>query len=324
MTNEHITCRRSRRLLPALALLLFSVFSKADQYGDFTFSSDGTNVTISGYTGTGGSITIPSNIHDVVVNNIKKNAFAYQTNLTEVAIPNSITNIGNNAFSHCSKLAGVSLSSNITTIAYGTFLQCYALSKIKIPDSVQDVQSYAFYACTSLTNVAVPNAVTNIEDYAFYACTNLAELSLSLGLRSIGTYAFGLCPGLTIITIPSTVTSIGNGAFSSCPNLTRIYFNGNAPTAGVNVFDGDSKLVVYHLPQTIGWETTFCGRPTALAGQSIRIQMTGKQIVLSWPQGVLLETTNLVKGVWITNTATSPLTFTPENTQKFYRFISND
>jgi len=323
MTNEHIMCKRPLRLLFVLSCLLFSGLSRADQYGDFTFSSDGTNITISGYTGLGGAITIPSNINGVVVNNIKKNAFSYQTNLTGVVIPNSITNIGNNAFSHCGKLASVALPSNITSVAYGAFLQCYALSKITIPDRVQDIQSYAFYACTSLTNIVIPNAVTNIEDYAFYACTNLSGLALSSGLKGIGTYAFGLCPGLTTVTIPSTVTNIGNGAFSSCPNLTQIYFNGNAPSAGANVFDGDSKLLVYYLPQTTGWGTTFCGRPTTLAGQSIHIQMTGKQIVLTWPQGVLLETTNLTKGAWITNTATSPFTLTPEDTQKFYRFIGN-
>ena len=41
-------------------------------------------------------------------------------------------------------------------------------------------------------------------------------------------------------------------------------------------------------------------------------------IRLSWPRGTLLEA-NQVPGPWTTNSAGSPLTIVPSNTQKFYR-----
>jgi hypothetical protein len=40
--------------------------------------------------------------------------------------------------------------------------------------------------------------------------------------------------------------------------------------------------------------------------------------VITWPQGTLLEATNLA-GPWMTNTATSPCTVAPTNSQMYFR-----
>ena len=51
---------------------------------------------------------------------------------------------------------------------------------------------------------------------------------------------------------------------------------------------------------------------------NITIQQLGSNLVLSWPQGVLLEATHM-NGPWTTNNATSPYTNQPTNPQMFYR-----
>jgi hypothetical protein len=51
---------------------------------------------------------------------------------------------------------------------------------------------------------------------------------------------------------------------------------------------------------------------------TLSVQRSGANIVLSWPQGTLLEATS-VTGGWVTNNATSPYTNTPTGAQKFYR-----
>jgi len=51
---------------------------------------------------------------------------------------------------------------------------------------------------------------------------------------------------------------------------------------------------------------------------SIDVQRLGGQFVLSWPQGVLLQSTN-VTGPWTTNGASSPYTNQPNGPQMFYR-----
>lgn len=48
------------------------------------------------------------------------------------------------------------------------------------------------------------------------------------------------------------------------------------------------------------------------------VQQSGSDLVLSWPQGILLEATNLA-GPWMTNNASSPYTNQPNSPQLFYR-----
>jgi hypothetical protein len=55
----------------------------------------------------------------------------------------------------------------------------------------------------------------------------------------------------------------------------------------------------------------------------VQIQPSGPNLVLTWPQGTLLEATNM-NGLWVTNfTATSPYTVSPTNAQEFYRVQIN-
>src|ERR1017187_1892992 len=75
------------------ALLLSVAVVKADQFGDFTYASDGTNVIITGYTGSGGDVTIPETINGLPVVSIGDWAF-YGASLTSVTIPNTVKNIG--------------------------------------------------------------------------------------------------------------------------------------------------------------------------------------------------------------------------------------
>jgi Concanavalin A-like lectin/glucanases superfamily/Immunoglobulin I-set domain len=60
------------------------------------------------------------------------------------------------------------------------------------------------------------------------------------------------------------------------------------------------------------------GVPKTVPNVSISIQKVGPNVVLSWPQGTLLEATN-VTGPWATNPATSPYTNAPTAAMKLYR-----
>jgi hypothetical protein len=51
---------------------------------------------------------------------------------------------------------------------------------------------------------------------------------------------------------------------------------------------------------------------------NVNIQSLGGNVVVSWPQGTLLEAT-AVTGPWTTNAATSPYTNAPASAQKYYR-----
>ena len=72
-----------------------------------TYTTNNATITITGYTGPGGAVTIPSTINGLPVTSIGSGAFTGCSNLTSVVIPNSVTNIGDWAFWSCASLTGV-------------------------------------------------------------------------------------------------------------------------------------------------------------------------------------------------------------------------
>jgi hypothetical protein len=123
----------------------------------------------------------------------------YETGITSVVIPETVTSIGRAAFSFCEDLTSVN-----------------------IPSSVTSIEDSAFYYCSKLTTITIPGSVEFIGDGAFDACESFTSVTISEGVQSIGRTAFDRCYSLTSITIPASVTSIGYGAFGSGEKLTNI------------------------------------------------------------------------------------------------------
>jgi hypothetical protein len=65
----------------SLTLLLMLITDLQAQ--DFIYTNNNGTITITGYTGPGGSVTIPSLITGLPVTSIDKWAFSYATNLTQ-------------------------------------------------------------------------------------------------------------------------------------------------------------------------------------------------------------------------------------------------
>ena len=91
---------------------------------DYSYTSSGTGITITGYTGAGGAIAIPDEIDGQAVTSIGNYAFAYCTGLTSVTIPDSVTSIGNFAFAYCTGLTSVTIGSSVTSIGNYAFAGC--------------------------------------------------------------------------------------------------------------------------------------------------------------------------------------------------------
>ena len=91
-----------------IGLLFLSSSAFADQFGDFTYTVNVENtVTITGYTGAGGNVVIPSIIEGMPVVGIGINAFSYIGSLTSVVIPDSVASIGEQAFYGCDALTSI-------------------------------------------------------------------------------------------------------------------------------------------------------------------------------------------------------------------------
>lgn len=102
-------------LLAGLSLLILPTGLRAQTgSGDgFNYSINASNantITVTGYTGNGGTVTIPTNINNLLVTGIGVDAF-YSSALTSVTIPAGVTSIGNQAFSECSSLTEITVDS---------------------------------------------------------------------------------------------------------------------------------------------------------------------------------------------------------------------
>jgi hypothetical protein len=220
-------------------VLLFAAAASVAR-GQFVYTTADGVATITGYSGPGGAIAIPSVVDGFPVRQIGAKAFMSKDAITSVTMPASIVSIGSEAFANCTTLSSVTLPDGIQTIAVGTFSNCGSLQRLDFPAGV-----------------------TNIENYAFTFC-GLTNLNLPPSLQSIGNVAFGSCSSLVRVVVPKSVVSIGVYAFSACTELRAVYFEGDRPFIGSDAFVNDSKLTIYYTADADGWTSTVGGRPATL------------------------------------------------------------
>jgi hypothetical protein len=120
------------------------------------------------------------------------------SNITQVAIGNTVTSIGDYAFRDTTALTTVTFEADSTLVTIG---------------------EWAFYnlpGSSLLTSIEIPKSVTSIGFNAFRNTTSLTEITFEAEstLTSIAVYAF-YQSGLTSIVIPSSVTNISSDAFTS-------------------------------------------------------------------------------------------------------------
>jgi len=111
---------------------------------DFQCSISNGYATITGYSGSDMSITIPSTLGGYPVTNIGDSAFANSTELSGVNIGNGVTSIGNNAFENCDGLTIVPIPENITNIGDGAFYGCDNLEKASFLGNAPKMGSNVF------------------------------------------------------------------------------------------------------------------------------------------------------------------------------------
>ena len=254
---------RGTRFLALLPLLALPTLLQAQ----FSYTTNNGAITITGYTGPGGAVTIPSTVNGWPVTGIGENAFASLSDVTSVTIPGSVIRIDDQAFMKCG-LTSITIPDSVASIGDYVFKACPNLSSITIPDSVTNLGNTVFCLCTSLTNAAIGNGVPNIEQAAFWGCYSLSSLTIGSSVTNIATWAFLECSALTSVTIPAGVGSIESLAFSGCLSLKAVYFLGNAPSTDPSAFNGDNATV-YYLPGTAGWGSRLGGAPTALAATPV-------------------------------------------------------
>ena len=199
-------------------------------------------------------------------------AFALNQTIQTVNLPDFIKNIGTYSF-YDSSLSEITLPSSLTSIGDDAFEDCISLTSITLPDSLTSIGGSAFDGCTSLTGITLPSSLTSIGDRVFEGCSNLQPSITDQGVKYLGseqnpylvlwdgtditasTYtvnenckfihssAFSSCNNLTSITLPEGLTSIGDYAFSGCSSLTgTVTIPASVTEIGLNPFRRCSNL----------------------------------------------------------------------------------
>jgi BspA type Leucine rich repeat region (6 copies) len=242
----------------------------------FTYTTANGAITITGYTGSGGVVTIPSTINGLPVTGIGADAFYESWNLTSVTIGNSVTSIGNEAFEDCIGLTNIAIPASVTSIGNYAFSACYFLTNCTIGEGVTNIGNFVFIGCHSLTaitvaaqnpsyssvngvlfnksqttlviypgglggNYTIPDSVTSIGYGAFVDCEGLTSITIGNSVTNIGDEAFANC-SLVSVTIGNSVTSIGNYAFDSCYNLTSVTIPDSVTSIGDEALSETSSL----------------------------------------------------------------------------------
>ena len=169
--------------------------------------------------------------------------FRYDTMLTHVVIPNSVTSIAALAFDGCG-LDSLTVGTGLTTIGgnafrYDTISYLYynnttanvtgaivksGLTTVEIGDQVTAIPNDAFVNCSNLDTLILHEGLVKIGDRAFSNCSSLVSLTLPASVDSIGTAAFSGCSSIDSLVIPSGVDFIGAQAFYNCIGLTSVEF----------------------------------------------------------------------------------------------------
>ena len=275
--NQHRAVRAGMLLL--LLLTLPGVVQ-----AQFTYTNNNSTITITGYTGPGGAVTIPSVINGLPVTTIGVSAFYNLYNITSVTIPTSVTSIKQRAFDHCIGLTSVTIGNSVTNIGDYAFQNC-SLTSVTIPASVTSIGKGPLNFCTNLMAItvealnsayssvdgvlfnksqvtliqcpggkvgsyAVPNSVTSIADWAFHGCPSLSNIMIPNSVTNFGQGAFEYC-GLTSLMIPNSITSIGIETFCACWSLTNVMIPNSVTDIGQEAFYECTRLTSVTIPASV-------------------------------------------------------------------------
>ena len=125
-----------------------------------------------------GCIILPERVYcdgvNYTVTAIAPRAF-WQSTVTEVQIPNSVTMIGEAAFADADQLASITLPLHLTAVSR-YMLAGTAIANVVLPEGVTDIGSGAFEDCSQLHTMFMPASLQRIGSRAFGYCTTLNEI----------------------------------------------------------------------------------------------------------------------------------------------------
>lgn len=109
----------------------------------YTYEKTDNGITVTGFDGTVNFLNVPEAIDGVPVTAIAPKAFAARSDVTEIALPGSITTLGGFAFHNCVNLKRITLHNTVTNYSDGVVKGCRAVEEVcVIADAPDEAASY--------------------------------------------------------------------------------------------------------------------------------------------------------------------------------------
>lgn len=155
---------------------------------------------------------------------IGDNAFD-NTVITAVNASNTnLKSIGGYAFANNSKLTTVSLPD----------------TAVFVGNAERTSGGYQFYKCTALTELTIPSANTVIVGSLCDSCSSLTSVTIPSGVSAIGKYALCVTK-IETLDFPKSITHVYQGAFTGCSKLATVNYDGTAVDKSNITIDRDNS-----------------------------------------------------------------------------------
>ena len=199
-------------------------------------------------------IEVPACVDGTPTREIAPNAYAGNTTVKEIILPEGLERIGDRAFEGCTELREIVLPSTLKTIGDSAFEGCSRLWEAILPEGLRCIGSSAFRGCMRMDSPRIPKTVERIGDRAFGGCLSIRSFIVDGCSKSFSCIGPALIKtdGSTLVCwgagdqsdrigLPEFIESIRPGAFEGC-SVKSIVLPESLMRADADSFSGCRSL----------------------------------------------------------------------------------
>lgn len=223
------------------------------EYGDYQYTVENEQVTITKYNGNATDITIPESIDGMPVVCIGNGAFLRCSSIKSLTVPDSVVVIHGLAFNQCTALEQVTLGKGLREIDYSPFAYCNKIAYNVYENGCylgNDENPYLALVCAKhdgIESLTIHPDTRIICGSALKGCSWLSELTIPQGVIYIGSFTFQSCKSLKSVYIPQSVETIESRPFDGCNSIQDIAVseqNPNYKSVDGSLFSRDGSCLI--------------------------------------------------------------------------------
>ena len=138
-------------------------------------------------------------------------------------IPEGVQAIGSQAFAYNTSLTTVTIPNTVNRICYAAFQGSESLEQVVFSDDgITTIEELTFQGCGKLSSIVLPESLTTLGEKVFMSCSSLKKIDLPQSVRGISSTAFLSC-SLDTLIIRGHIDNINNGFLTCLSESTKLY-----------------------------------------------------------------------------------------------------